>query len=145
MTTIVYRDGILAADTMLSSGNALSGFGQKIVKARGILAGACGDSGLCQRFCDWVRTGMKGNAPDLHVPDLQGSETSAYVYMPDGMEVIFHEKRPPLRLHAPFYTHGSGGWIALGALEMGATAEEAVRVAMKRDHATGGDVMVLRH
>ena len=39
---------------------------------------------------------------------------------------------------------GSGSAYALAAMDMGASAEEAVRAAMKRDIYTGGRVRVLR-
>jgi ATP-dependent protease HslVU (ClpYQ) peptidase subunit len=38
---------------------------------------------------------------------------------------------------------GSGAPYALAAMDMGASAEEAVRAAMKRDIYTGGEVHVL--
>ncbi len=37
-------------------------------------------------------------------------------------------------------TLGSGGCYALTAMDMGATAKEAVKMAMKRDTGTGGRV-----
>lgn len=39
-----------------------------------------------------------------------------------------------------FIADGSGREYALGAFEMGATAEEAIRAAAKYDPATGGDI-----
>lgn len=39
---------------------------------------------------------------------------------------------------------GSGGEFASGAMAMGATAAEAVRIAMKFDTKTGGEITVLR-
>ncbi len=40
------------------------------------------------------------------------------------------------------YVAGSGGQIALGALEMGATPEEAIRAASKYDAYTGNGVQI---
>ncbi|GAI22667.1 unnamed protein product, partial [marine sediment metagenome] len=39
---------------------------------------------------------------------------------------------------------GSGSAYALAAMDMGASAEEAVRAAMKRDIYTGGKVRTMR-
>jgi len=47
-------------------------------------------------------------------------------------------------VRAPFYALGSGYQVAMGAMEFGATAEEAVRAAIKWDTGSGGDVTVLR-
>jgi hypothetical protein len=42
------------------------------------------------------------------------------------------------------YATGSGGQLALGALAMGATPEEAIKVASKYDAYTGHGVQVWR-
>ena len=43
-----------------------------------------------------------------------------------------------------FYAIGSGCEFATGAMEMGATAEEAVQVAIKHSTSCGGPINVLR-
>lgn len=144
MTTIAYRDGMLAADTMLVADNAIYGFGRKAYRAGRILFAAAGCTARAQRFRDWMRRGMQGDVPDMHA-EKEGDGATGYVYTPDGVEVSFFPNTPPLAAKAEFYAHGSGGWIALGAMEAGATAEEAVRAAAKWDNNTGGDITVLRH
>lgn len=48
------------------------------------------------------------------------------------------------RTQNPTVTMGSGSQFAEGAMAMGATAEQAVRVAMLFDTKSGGEVTVLR-
>jgi 20S proteasome alpha/beta subunit len=56
------------------------------------------------------------------------------VYHYDGSGVMY-------KVEAPFHAIGSGASIAIGAMEMGATAVGAVEVASKYDIYTGGDII----
>jgi hypothetical protein len=143
MTTIAYRDGVLATDSRAGSwtmeGHAVKGhrFGRCLVAAAGSAAHA-------QAFYEWVRTGMVGDAP-MGNPDKDDYNATGFIFMPCGRIVKFQPGCPPLTLTAPFYAYGSGGYVALGAMEAGATAEQAVMAAAKWDAGTGGPIRTLRH
>lgn len=144
MTTFAYRDGTLAADAKCSIGNRCAGYAVKALKMKGVLAAAMGDGGRCQVFLDWVRTGCR-DLPKIHRDDENDEhQADGFIYTPDGREVSFWGSTPPQWMRAPFFAHGSGAEIALGAMAMGATAEQAIRVAAAFDNCTGGPITVLR-
>lgn len=140
MTTIAYRDGILAADTLITAGNIRCGTETKI-KARGpLLYGSCGSCGLTDKVEAWIRAGMIGDRPHLKAGEATGS---VFVFMPDDKIVWMHEDGDTV-LTAPYWAAGSGEKFALGAMAHGASAEEAVRAAIVHDTGSGGSVTVLR-
>jgi hypothetical protein len=151
VTCIVYRDGVLAADTRVldcwtSAGNSI-----KIAKRGPLLAGATGESSITRVFLDWFRSEaflewLKiGGGPycDMMIPG-RDKETTGFVVLPDDSLLRFENGNPPYRVRSPFYAFGSGSWVALGALDRGATAVEAVEVAGRWDIGTGPVGMVLR-
>ena len=139
MTTIAYRDGILAADTRMTQGSALVGNVVKIVRRKkdGALAGGAGDCSWVQSFHRWVLRGEKG---DLDPP---GDDSKGLLITRKKIELF--EASGPVEFNPPFFAMGSGRDFAMGAMAAGASAEEAVRLAMQLDAFTGGDVMVLSH
>lgn len=139
MTTITYRDGVMAADTLVTSGNCRLGAHRKIGGRNGLLWGGCGDAAWCKRFRDWVATGLRGK---LTKPPNE--RTGGMIVLPDDKILMVHASGYELRDGLAFWADGSGADYALGAMQMGATADEAVRAAMAWDRATGGDVMVIR-
>lgn len=140
MTTIAYRDGVLAADTLITAGGERAGYGVKIRRLGPLLYGSAGSCCLGDRHEAWLRAGAKGEAPPLKDGD---ESASVYVFMPDDQVLWFHSTgMTPLR--APFWAAGSGESFARGAMEMGASAEQAVAVACKWDTGSGGPITVLR-
>jgi|DEB19_MinimDraft_2_1074335.scaffolds.fasta_scaffold70073_1 ATP-dependent HslUV protease subunit HslV len=139
MTTIAYRDGIIAADTLTtSSGGILSRASVKIGGRGGVLWCTSGDSAWGKAFRDWISTGMKG---EVERPE-EGS--GATIFLPNGDIVVYHINGYELRLGLPFWAEGSGADFAIGAMQVGATAEQAVAAAMAWDHRTGGEIKVLK-
>ena len=65
MTTIAYRDGVIAADTQVSCINGRVGHVTKVGARKGVFWGASGDNAWTHQFHDWMRTGMRG---DLQKP-----------------------------------------------------------------------------
>jgi hypothetical protein len=65
MTTIAYRDGVLAADTLLTSSAMRNGYARKIRERDGMLAGASGTLAQMQTFLDWFDAGMTGDPPSM--------------------------------------------------------------------------------
>lgn len=140
MTTIAYRDGVLAADTQATDGHGCTNGRVIKVERRGpFLAASAGQACFARRFLDWFRSGMPGD------PEIGNAECNAdgMIFMPDG-RIIEFSPFGSKTVHAEFYSTGSGMDYALGAMAMGATAEEAVRVAARFDNSTGGEITVLR-
>lgn len=137
MTTVAYRDGVLAADSLISRCGNDAGRSTKVRRVGDLLVAGCGTTSLIQRFISWVVGGMKGHPPTLQI----GESTACVVAIhPDGWIVEWNGDHPPDMIRAPFAAWGSGADIALGAMGFGASAREAVAVAAKIDHNTGGEV-----
>lgn len=144
MTTIVYRAGVLAVDSQACSGWTRDGVSVKGRKVGRILAAASGGSPHCQAFLDWASTGTQG-LPDMGSSEKDGEHAFGYLFLPSGECVRFHPRVPPMISAGPFWSFGSGGFIALGALAVGATAIEAVEAAIRWDIGSGGPVRSWRH
>lgn len=137
MTTIAYRAGVLAADTLFTDDNQRDSYGAKVFRIGGALVGFAGSMALGLRFRDWVRGGMDGPSPYAGVGGGNGlivSRTGVLGFCANGAWPV----------EEPFYTLGTGGPFALGAMAMGADAQEAVAVAMRFDTQSGGDIIALR-
>lgn len=63
MTTIAWRDGVLAADTLFTDGGARCDYGPKIFRVGAALVGFCGSRAMGLRFRQWVAEGMRGESP----------------------------------------------------------------------------------
>jgi hypothetical protein len=135
MTTIAYRDGVMVATTGVWTA-IYRGQRNKIMRVGGSGTGAgalmatCGDSDMAFSFHKWLEDGENQNALP-RIPEK--SDFAAIVVYPNGSVVCFTERFLPQPIIAEFHAMGSGDQLALGAMAMGASAEEAVRVACKFD------------
>lgn len=142
MTTIAYKDGVMASDSLYTNGNDRRDYYMPKVHRlgrQGLLLGHAGGAPYAHTFKAWLHTDLKEGSPDLGGP--RGAEM--LIALPDGMLItVTHGGWEWYR--APFAAIGSGGDYAMGAMQAGASAEEAVRAAMALDTNTGGDVCVVR-
>lgn len=139
MTTIAYRDGILAADTKVSEDGLYCGSITKVGKIGEVLFAATGSLFFLQSFSDWVRNGLPEPMPEDIKNDENG--TGILIYREHFLNL---EKGKWDRLYTDFAAFGSGRRIALGALAMGGSAIEAVEIAIKYDTYSGGDIKFVR-
>ncbi|MDX0180849.1 hypothetical protein GOC16_08285 [Sinorhizobium meliloti] len=141
MTTIAYRNGAIAGDTLVSGGGIHDCSAIKVARnERGDLAGASGTAHYCYHFLEWFRGGEKNPAPD--VPE---DNEAFIVRAADPILIECWEEPGRFVVSAPYYAVGSGKRLALGAMAFGATADQAVNCAAKHCVQTGGDVTVLYH
>ena len=138
MSTIVYRDGIMAADTRAFAGyNLPIGTKTKIRFApTGALVGvSTSKPGMSEAFMNWICD----DGPEPAEYDLQAMivEQTGEIYYYRGSLM------PAGPLEADFMAIGSGAEAALGAMHMGATAEQAVEIAAKTDVWTAPPVITL--
>jgi hypothetical protein len=139
VTAIAYRGGIMAADSAVRSSGTLLGTVKKIVRSPdGALGASSGCAYMGGAFDDWMRGNRKGPL------ELKGDteKFSALVVLPDGTVVKYDSNGYPDRTSNEFHVGGSGWELMLGAMEMGATAERAVAVAIKYDGHCGGPIQV---
>ena len=143
MTTIVYKDGVLAADSLVTDRGCRMGSAKKIISSRFGLAGAVGHLGLMQAFLNWAATGRP--ADGRPVPDkTDDNDFEGLIITPAGQVLWYGGDMVAVDMtQSEYVCLGSGFRVAMGALEMGATAEQAVRVAAKVDTSTGGPIHVL--
>jgi len=137
MTTIAYKDGIIAFDSRITDGynTIISDDYRKIYTANGCDFVFCGSVPDWQKFIDCWDNPSEG----------RNLEANAFVW--DGAKLWYCGSNNNGIWKSPVYSHrasGSGRYHALTAMDMGATAKEAIKMAMKRDPFTGGKIRTFR-
>jgi len=149
MTTIAYRDGVIAADTQETWEDGsftpcvkLYRMPKSVAEVGGHIVGLAGGSYAGELFLEWYQVGDWDNPPDLVNLDLE-EDFEAIIVKPDGSLWSCNRLFAFIPHKTEYFATGSGGKVALGAMAMGATAEEAVRAAIKHDCYTGGRVQTI--
>lgn len=152
MTTVAYKDGRIAADSLISTNTRRIGSFEKIRKftdwqGKEYLAGAAGVSYLIQQFFDHLERYFNKDC-ELKMPNsshIHGGDFEAFFVCKDEPNVINGTDGYGLfdKIHADEYCIGSGARLAIGALAMGATVEKAVETGIRFDTGSGGDIRVL--
>ncbi len=135
MTTIVCNREVMAGDTLLVA--ATKAHGIKVFKCRGACVGVAGTFVHCMEFVDWYKKGAKGEPPEME-------EVDALVLTKDGRILCFDHHHSFFEVTDDFAAIGSGGAAALAAMYMGASPEQAIKVAGKVDPNTGGKPTIRR-
>jgi ATP-dependent protease HslVU (ClpYQ) peptidase subunit len=140
MTTIAYRDGELATDSRITAGDMIvSDVRRKVHRLRDgsvvAWAGSVQDAEL-------LLQAMRKTAPRAAKhPKLE--DISALHLRTDG-SLWEYEGEAWVKQDPGYYATGSGSPYAFAAMDAGATAKDAVRIAIKRDANSGGRVQSLR-
>jgi len=138
MTTIAYRGGIVASDSLMSTSDIkVPGDFPKLFRMTdNSVVAATGTYSVAVNFIRWLAAG----SPDKQ-PDLNGDAQVIQIFPKDIIRVYcgysFFDRK------MPFMAWGSGSPAALGALHAGATAKEAVRCAIKVDSNSGGKIITM--
>lgn len=138
MTTIAYRNGLLAADGRVTSdGLILTDTCKKITRlSDGALFTLCGVDTWEQQIIEWLEEN-DGSAPP------KGKGFCAILVDTDGVLTTYNGRNGGfIASYGAFQAYGSGCEIAYGAMEMGATAKEAVEAAIRRNAYSGGAIQV---
>lgn len=146
MTTIAFDGRYLAADSLVTTGGTVMGFAKKLRLADGgklPCAAIVGYSGNPCNFSAFIDE-LKADWPCGGIVPGEENEFAAVVILQTGevYEYTGATKHPFTSGGSWLWALGSGWRIAIGALDMGATAAEAVGVAIKRDTSSGGDILV---
>lgn len=135
MTTIAYKDGVIAYDGRQTRGDSIVSDDapkcQVVDGVRFLLAGAvCDEKALIAAY--------------FGTPSAVPVECSGYVIDGGKLMMVGHDDKTGIWKQELEPSNpdaiGSGAAYAVAAMDMGASAEEAVRAAMKRDIYTGGKV-----
>jgi ATP-dependent protease HslVU (ClpYQ) peptidase subunit len=141
VTVITYRDGVLAADsrvTVDSEGGGTRMFlcdklFRKIVTVDGeqqeVILATAGESSSGMHFVDWYGSGKE---PPIELFTYADADFTILVLKKDGLWEYDAWCRG-MRVKDRFYAVGSGAKAALGAMHMGASAEQAAKIACKID------------
>lgn len=140
MTTICYRDGVLAADSMVQSGSANIGNCKKIFHVGHALVAGSGDYQDLLAFVAWLKSNDQENKPKLDdgfdaILVNQRGEVFGYNHSLVAFEIEYH---------GGYFALGSGSEFALGAMAAGASAEAACAIACRYDINSAGPVVVER-
>lgn len=138
MTTIAYKDGVLAADTRVTIGDVIDPSEHKKVfrLKNGALVGLGGDTGAAMSFLKQ----LKADPDDFdNIAVDRGKELNAIYVKPNG-KVFERDNNGWAPITSGYAATGSGYVPALVAMRMGASAKEAVKIAMEFDKNTGGKV-----
>lgn len=146
MTTIAYRDGIMASDSGSWNGDACHGWARKLARgADGVLHGVLGNAAMCCAYLAWVDAGCQGEPPpNRSEEDGKASAYAVVCALPNGDIRYLTADGPELIVGAPYYAEGAGAEVALGALFAGATAEQAIEAAKEHGPGAFGRVQLIR-
>lgn len=138
MTTLAYRDGELATDGRVTAGDMIvSDKRRKVHRLRdGSIMAWSGSVQQAELLLQAMRKSSRGRHPKL-------DDISALHLRIDG-SLWEYEGEAWVKQDPGFYATGSGSPYAFAAMDAGASAKEAVRIAIKRDANSGGRVQSLK-
>jgi hypothetical protein len=140
MTTIIYRDGVMAGDTALFDRGTYCGEVQKIYRSSdGALLGVCGCLGTVAELRDWFLGGAVGDPPEMKDQESEGLLVRA-----DGVAEWIGPGRKRIAMTGEYFAAGSGFCVAMGALAAGSSAERAAEIACDLDSRSRRPIHVLR-
>ena len=136
MTTVAYKDGVLAGDTRITCGDLITPErATKVFKlSNGALLGAAGTL----RNAHTLRRAIENGHP---LPDVKGVD--AVMITPDGT-IYCYDRDAWNEINAPYHAIGSGCEYAYTALWLGHDAITAVKAGIQFDKNSGGKVMAVR-
>lgn len=126
MTTIAYRDGILAADTRMVLSGHVQSYCHKIhvIDENRVMCGA-GNVDVIKDWKDYLCGERK--TPPKRAKDMEG------IFITDGKVYCFDESPILVPIEKDFHAEGTGWLIAFAAMHMGLSAVDAVKVAGELD------------
>lgn len=140
MTTIAYKNGILACDKQCTDNGTKYRGSFKATVANDSVYIVTGTVVRGLKFIEWILNG--GRDSDEDAPRLKDTQV---IQMDLKTGKIHHwEADFPLPVEDRIAAWGSGGDIALGAMAAGASPEAAVKIASSWDDGTGFGVQMFR-
>ena len=142
MTVVAYKEGVMASDSMISlreTGDKLI-FGPKVCKIGSALVGASGSAQILRKIKEIKSHVNILNRISSILDDDEEDHDFDIMVLLCGKKFVFDNSVVPCEIYDEFFAIGSGSSLALGAMSFGASAEEAVRVAIKHNVFCGGEV-----
>lgn len=143
MTTVAFRDGVLAFDSRVSD-SVHVGWKNKGRHTKKYIMAGCGLCDDIEAAMDWIEE-TDGKISEKSKYDIQSRELECelIVINKEGKVMFYGTRMYPVTIDAPYYATGSGSLLALGAMAVGATSKQAVEAAIKHDLYSGGTVRTL--
>ncbi len=140
MTTIAYRGGWMVSDSRAFSGERLPiGTKDKLFSLQdgGCVGVSSSNPGVSERLVRWLDAG----SPEKDYP-LEGANFVALLVSATG-EVFYYKDSqfPSGPLKTDFFAIGTGAEYAMGAMAQGASAIDAVHIAIQLDVWSGGIIV----
>lgn len=145
MTTIAYREGVMASDGRMCADNHIMAEDQpKVLKLKdGTLMGFSGAVGEIMELWDEYESAGKF----LPKEKLSYDDLTVIAVTKDGTLWEYCDEYPRFMNMGKKQYHacGSGGAYALAAMAAGASAIQAIEIAKQFDSGTGGQVTTVEH
>jgi hypothetical protein len=139
VTVVAFKDGVMAADTQETWGNARVRVSKLIRLPCGGVAGAAGDGAASQAAMNWLASdGPLDGQSDRTLPDIRGAEV--LVAKSDGTLWLLYDRFPGYPLLDECVAIGCGSDAARMAMSYGASAVEACQRVAKQDVFCGDPV-----
>ena len=129
----------MAGDTATTWGETLTYKDTKVFVIGNMAIGCAGRSVSIEIFLKWLREGMPEPPPSHEKMDF-----TALMAHSDGRLEYWDEQFCPSLMGEPYAASGAGMGYALAAMDAGASAEQAVAIAIKRHTNSGGEVVSVR-
>lgn len=141
MTAIAYRDGVLAADSFALAGQYIElRYTRKIVKRPdGSMAGASGRTVFCEQFLDCFLAGEESQFR----PQVKNYDDFIGLVIYPEKGIFWAEEHGMFANPAPFVALGAADRFMLGAMAAGASAQQAVTLAIEHYGSVGGEIQIL--
>jgi ATP-dependent protease HslVU (ClpYQ) peptidase subunit len=142
MTTIACVDGIVAADTQMTA-DYIS-YGSKLIDDGEKIYCMVGEVSYARVLVELLQEGLtltecRGALRDAGIEYKEGQFAVVVVDREELDALLIHPNLLCDTLSEPWAV-GSGGDFAMGAMYVGASAEEAVAAAIELDPSTGGEI-----
>lgn len=147
MTVIAFRDGIMACDSQVSIGDYRTGMVKKITRLEcGALVGFAGDVDCRDGLQLLEKKLEKGKFPTVKELEDLTTDVNFLIALPDGEMYECQTGKNRSFLECGWHGYeaiGSGKYVALGAMDAGASAEEACTIACHRVDGCGLPVFTM--
>lgn len=124
MTVIAWDGKSICADKQSTCEGMRRTTTKLVTLEDGTVLGAVGNTSTCHLLRDWYISGAK-------TEDFPKEWEADLIVVKNGECFVYEKHSIPIKIEDPFIAFGSGKELALGAMAMGATARQAVEVAIR--------------
>jgi len=145
MSTVAYKDGIMVADSYCEVNGLLTRY-YKLRKTKNTLFGIVGHPVALEPMSDWFNEGADIDKIPACIKTDGEVDFELLIVTRAEPEAIYRVLRDGFVEQWSYdaWAIGSGAGLAVGALDQGASAIEAVKIAAKFDKNTGGRICSIK-